>query len=232
MSRQFNPQPIKAVFFDLDGTLVDSIPDLAAAVDLSLQDLGYAPAGEEKVRLWVGQGAKKLVLYALSYAMQVDECQVTEAQCAKAHRLFLSHYAGTANKSRLYPHVIEVLQKLQEKSIRLALITNKPQQFLPSLLDYLQIAPFFELILAGDSLAEQKPNPLPLLHAMETMQLKPQECIMVGDSANDIGAANSAGIQSVCVTYGYNHGEDPYQLPASVHIHSLAQLIPSLNLDQ
>ena len=232
MSLQFAQQRPQAIFFDLDGTLVDSIPDLAAAVDLSLQDLGFAPAGEDKVRLWVGQGAKKLVLLALSYAMQVDECQITAQDCARAHHLFLSHYAKTANKSRLYPHVWDVLHALQRQSVRMALITNKPQQFLPSLLDYLQIAPLFELIVAGDTLAEQKPSPLPLLHAMETMQLTAAECLMVGDSANDIVAANKAGVQSICVTYGYNHGEDPYQLPANLHIHNFAQLLPSLKFKQ
>lgn len=232
MSLQFDQPYPKAIFFDLDGTLVDSIPDLAAAVDLSLEDLGFAPAGEDKVRLWVGQGAKKLVLHALGYAMQVDDCQITAEDCAKAHRLFLSHYAGTVNKSRLYPHVWDVLHKLKDKGIRLALITNKPQQFLPSLLDYLQIAPLFELVIAGDTLDEQKPSPLPLLHAMQTMRLSAGECLMVGDSANDILAAKEAGIQSVCVTYGYNHGEDPYQLPANVHIHSFLQLLTHLKLSK
>lgn len=224
--------PVKAVFFDLDGTLVDSIPDLAAAVDATLEKLGFAKAGEERVRLWVGQGAQKLILFALSYAQAVPVEQVSEQACQQAHQLFLQFYGRLVHHSRLYAGVITVLQSLKAQALRLVLITNKPKQFLPELLAHLDIAHYFELVLGGDSLAEHKPHPLPLLHAMQALGLTAKECVMVGDSSNDIDAANAAGIASVCVSYGYNHGQSTQLLPASAHIDAIEQLLVLLSVDQ
>lgn len=216
---------IKAIFFDLDGTLVDSIPDLAFAVDQSLQALGYPVAGEQRVRLWVGQGAKKLVQQALGFALGKAPERVTEDESRTAHQLFLRFYGQAAHQSRLYPHVLTTLQVLKQQGLRLALITNKPQQFLPDLLNHLQLNGMFELILGGDSLSQCKPHPAPLLFAMEKMQVTTEQCLMVGDSANDVFAAQAAGIKAVCVTYGYNHGDDPYALPADWHINDFSLLI-------
>lgn len=215
----------KAVLFDLDGTLVDSIPDLAFAIDNSLKDMGLPSAGLERVRDWVGKGAKALVQQALSYAKQQAIEEIAEADCQEIYRLFMLHYQNAANQSVLYPGVLSTLQCLQQQGVRLSLITNKPMQFVPSLLKHLNIEGFFEHVLGGDSLAEAKPHPLPLLHTVEYLQLPKEQCLMVGDSANDIYAAQAAGIQSVCVTYGYNHGASPNQLPATWHIDSFAELI-------
>lgn len=214
-----------AIFFDLDGTLVDSIPDLAYALDRMLQALGLTAAGEDHARLWVGNGARKLVLRALSHALQQAEENISEAYLQQAHQLFLQYYAGAADKSRLYPHVADVLRTLQRRGIRLALITNKPQQFVPALLQHLGLDGLFEHIVCGDTLPQQKPSPEPLLYVLQAMQLSAAEVLMVGDSANDILAAQAAGMCSVCVTYGYNHGDDPYQLPADAHIDHFSALL-------
>lgn len=223
-------QNITAVFFDLDGTLVDSIPDLAYAIDASLQDMNLPRAGLERVRLWVGQGAGKLVEQALSYATGKAAATLKQSLYQQALSLFLKHYQQAANQSVLYPHVLQTLDALKQRAYRLALITNKPTQFLPELLAYLAIDHYFELVLGGDSLEQAKPHPLPLLHAMQAMGLTAEQCIMVGDSGNDVYAAEAAGMASVCVTYGYNHGHSPSELPANYFVDDIVQLLDILAL--
>lgn len=219
---------IKAVFFDLDGTLVDSIPDLAYAIDAALAEMALPQAGLERVRLWVGQGAGKLVEQALSFATAEPVSSLSQELHQQALSLFLKHYQQAANQSVLYPHVLQTLEALKQKAYRLVLITNKPTQFLPDLLAYLAIDHYFELILGGDSLECAKPHPLPLLHAMKVTGLSVEQCIMVGDSANDIYAAEAANMASVCVTYGYNHGRSPSELPANYFVDDIAQLLDIL----
>ena len=143
----------------------------------------------------------------------------------KAHRLFLQHYGQSASKrTRVYPQVTETLQYLQARNIRMAVITNKPQQFTPHLLAFLGLAGFFELVVCGDTLPQQKPDPEPLFHAMKIMGLSAEDCWMVGDSRNDIDAARAACVRSACVSYGYNHGENPALLPATVHLDGFGEL--------
>jgi phosphoglycolate phosphatase len=222
----FNQQLPKAIFFDLDGTLVDSVPDLAHAIDAMLQEQGYTAAGEERVRLWVGNGARKLVLRALANARQCAEEAIDKLQWDAGHQQFLKYYAQCHSRhTRIYPHVKETLQYLQDNKVRMAVITNKPQQFTPDLLTSLGLAHFFECVVCGDTLPQQKPDPAPLFHALQQMQVDSNECIMVGDSRNDIEAANAAGMRSVCVSYGYNHGEDSRLLPATWHINSFEELL-------
>lgn len=215
----------RAIFFDLDGTLVDSVPDLADAIDGMLHELGFKPAGEARVRLWVGNGARKLVQRALLDAEGIPEFALEKSRWDIAHRLFLHFYGrSAAHKTRVYPQVKETLAYFQSQGVRMAIITNKPQQFTPHLLEALGLADFFELVICGDTLPVQKPDPEAIFHAMEILQLNPADCLMVGDSKNDISAANAAGIRSVCVSYGYNHGEDTQALPATVHITDFGEL--------
>lgn len=231
MALRLMPALPKALFFDLDGTLVDSVPDLAFAVDRMLEDLGLAPAGEARVRLWVGNGARKLVLRALSHACSCPEAEIEAEAWSRAHCLFLQHYGLSASqRTRVYPQVPETLQQLRSAGVRMAVITNKPQQFTPQLLDALGLAGFFELVVCGDTLPLQKPEPEPLFHAMEVMGLEAGECWMIGDSRNDIEAAAAAGVRSVCVAYGYNHGEDPARLPATCHVSAFGELMGVFNL--
>lgn len=220
----------KAIFFDLDGTLVDSVPDLSIAIDNMLDALSLPRAGEVRVRLWVGNGARKLVQRSLAFAYHLPENDVDKALVEKAHPLFLQYYALTHTQHTcLYPDVKDVLSALVNAGIRLAIITNKPQQFTPTLLQDMQIAHFFDCVVSGDSLSEQKPSPLPLYYVQQQFKLQKDECLMVGDSANDIMAAKAAGIKSVCVSYGYNHGNDSRLLPADVHIDGIKQLLNILH---
>ena len=196
----------RLLMFDLDGTLVDSVPDLAFAVDAMLSDLGKPSAGLEKVSLWVGNGASMLVKRALS--QQMNPLEIDEQLYQHAYQLFLKHYQEVnGRQSVLYPSVLETLTQIRQTFPYLALVTNKPEQFTQPLLDYHQL-PHFDLLVCGDTLAKRKPDPEPLLHCLSTLGCDASEAVMIGDSISDIKAAQAAKVPVICVEYGYNQGED------------------------
>ena len=198
----------KGLLFDLDGTLVDSVPDLAVAVDAMLVAAQLPLAGEERVRAWVGNGARKLVLRALAFARQCPEEHFNGEAFDRHYQQFLLAYrqSGTQH-SRLYPGVLTALDYWQQQGIKMALVTNKPAEFIELILKQFQIDRFFSVLIGGDSLPSCKPNPEVLLYACQQLSLSVSECIMVGDSVNDVAAARAAGMAVACVSYGYNHGE-------------------------
>ncbi len=203
-----NQQP-QAILFDLDGTLVDSVPDLTTAIDAMLSELGLAAAGECRVRNWVGNGALKLVERALAFSLTVDASVLDQQQFKQAHQLFLDFYSSSnGNNSRLYPGVSETLASLSNHNMPLAVVTNKPVQFVPALLLRLNIERYFKVLVGGECTAKRKPSSEPLIYACRLLAAKPSACLMVGDSIHDIQAAKAAGMPILAVDYGYNHGED------------------------
>jgi phosphoglycolate phosphatase len=197
---------VEAVVFDLDGTLVDSVPDLALAVDAMMVDLGLQPCGERQVRSWVGNGAPRLIKRALTGDM---EAEPDDELLQRAVALFEQHYwAQLCVASRLYPGVLDGLERLRQKGLLLACVTNKPTQFTLPLLEQLGLSGFFHTALGGDATERKKPAPDALLLAAERLGVVPSRMLMVGDSINDVGAARNAGCPVVCVPYGYNHGVD------------------------
>lgn len=196
------------LLFDLDGTLVDSVPDLALAVNQTLQQLNMATFDEGTIRNWVGNGALCLISRALSGNKHINE-NLSEALIKKALSLFLTNYHQcVCVKSALYTGVKETLLTLKEKGYRLAIITNKPEAFIQPLLQGLGLTNFFELTLGGDTLPERKPHPLPLLTASKQLGIAIEKCVMIGDSKNDILAAKAANMESIGLTYGYNYDEN------------------------
>lgn len=219
---------IDAILFDLDGTLVDSVPDLAAATDAMLIELGRPPAGEALVREWVGNGAERLVKRALTGEM---EGEPSEADLQRAFPLFMEQYQQHLDgQSRLYPGVQECLAELQDRGLALALVTNKPERFIGPLLAALGIADVFAVVVGGDTLAQRKPHPAPLLHAARQLGVEPAAALMVGDSRNDVVAARRAGMPVVCVPYGYNHGEDIRLTAPDAVVEDLRELVGLLKL--
>ncbi|MBR7887489.1 phosphoglycolate phosphatase [Marinomonas sp. A79] len=208
------------VCLDLDGTLVDSVPDIAGAVDAFLVELGAPLAGEERVRTWIGFGATKLIDQALEWA------HLDAGLHEEAYRLFLLHYrAHLTDKSTLYPNVKALLKALKHNGVPVALITNKPSVFVKPILDHFELTEQFGWLLGGDTLEEKKPSPMPLLYCSESIEALPEKCLMVGDSITDFNAAKNAGFKCALVTYGYHQGIDLAALGADVLMDDLAELL-------
>jgi len=194
------------ILIDLDGTLVDSVPDLAYCVDEMMRALGRDPYGERPVRDWVGNGVERLVRRALIGRLDGEP---DEAEFNRAYPIFIELYRhNTSQRSSLYPGVMAGLEYLREQGYALACVTNKAAQFTLPLLEDLGVHGFFSLVVAGDTLPVKKPDPGPLLHAAAHFGIQPADSLMLGDSKSDVAAARAAGFQIVCVSYGYNHGED------------------------
>lgn len=198
----------KAILFDLDGTLIDSAPDLAFAINHMLVSIGRTHIASDIIRSWVGNGASVLVQRALSGQSEIAD-DLDPALVESALAIFLAFYEQHLCVNTItYPYVRSTLKILKAKGYRLVIVTNKPSAFINPLLEGLALTGLFEFALGGDSLEKRKPDPLPLHYCCEKLGLSVDQCVMVGDSKNDILAANAANMQSIGLTYGYNYGED------------------------
>jgi len=212
----------KLIMIDVDGTLVDSVPDLAYCIDEMMQKLGLQKWGEVKVRHWVGNGIPKLVERALTGEL---EGRPIKEVFDIAYPIFLDLYEdNTAERSYLYDGVREGLDYLKSQGYQLGCVTNKSEQFTHPLLKVLGIFNDFKIIISGDTLAKRKPDPMPLLYCAEHFNLKPEECLMLGDSVSDVKAARAAGFDIICMSYGYNHGNDIGDENPDLVIDSMSQL--------
>ncbi len=212
----------KMILIDVDGTLVDSVPDLAYCVDEMMARLGRAPYGEDRVRDWVGNGVERLVRRAL--IGQLDG-EPPEADFEQAYPIFLDLYAeNTSKRSVLYPGVREGLDWLKAAGYRLGCVTNKAAQFTEPLLKDLGVYGEFEIVISGDTLPKKKPDPLPLLHAAEHFGVAPADALMLGDSVSDVKAARAAGFGIICMSYGYNHGQDIREAHPDAVVDSMVEL--------
>jgi phosphoglycolate phosphatase len=212
----------KMILIDVDGTLVDSVPDLAFCVDAMMTRLGRAPHGEAAVRTWVGNGVERLVRRAL--IGQLDG-EPDDADYRAALPIFLTLYAdNTSKRSMLYPGVREGIAFMKAAGYPLGCVTNKAARFTEPLLRDLGIRDQFSLVVSGDTLPEKKPHPMPLLHAAEVFGVEPADALMIGDSVSDVKAARAAGFKIICMSYGYNHGEDIRTAQPDAVIDSMTEL--------
>jgi len=210
------------VMIDLDGTLVDSVPDLAYCTDAMLAEMGMPARGEAKVRQWVGNGVERLVKRALLDRLDGEP---DETLFSKALPIYMALYKdNVSDRSRLYPGVKEGLDFLRGAGYKLGCITNKAAAFTEPLLKDVGIYDYFRIVVSGDTLPVKKPDPRPLLHAAEYFKVDPARALMVGDSISDVKAARAAGFQVICVSYGYNHGQDIRDAHPDAVIDSMAQL--------
>lgn len=220
MSLHF-PLRVKAVTIDLDGTLLDTIPDLAAAANMMLKELGRPTLDATRIRTFVGKGIPRLVERTLAGA--IDGTADPEL-FKRALPIYERCYAGVnGNHTTIYPGVMEGLDELRARGFPLACITNKSERFTLPLLDRMNLSAYFSEVVAGDTLPKKKPDPLPLLHACTKFSIAPRDMLMIGDSLNDAQAARAAGCPVFCVTYGYNEGQDVRELDIDAIVASLIE---------
>ena len=194
--------PLRSATFDLDGTLVDSIPDLAAACHAMLAELGQRPRTDDDIHRFVGKGMAVLVERCLTWEA-APEASLLEAGIAAFRR----HYADINGRaSTVYPGVVDGLEAFRALGLPLGVVTNKPAAFTAPLLERMGLAGYFSVVISGDTLAFKKPRPEPLLHACALLATEPGLNLHVGDSLNDIESARAAGCPVICVPYGYNEG--------------------------
>ncbi|MBK8753179.1 MAG: phosphoglycolate phosphatase [Candidatus Competibacteraceae bacterium] len=213
---------VTAIFFDLDGTLVDSAPDLTAAVNIMLRQLDLPACEETQVRNWVGNGMDNLIRRALTSDMAG---QAEPELFSRAKPLYKAAYAENVSvHSDLYAGVRAGLATLHAAGWPMACVTNKPVEFALPLLEQMGISHFFATVVGGECIAHPKPAPDALLLSAERLGISIHRGLMVGDSLNDVGAARNAGCPVVCVPYGYNHGQDIRDAQPDAVIASIADL--------
>lgn len=221
-----------AAIVDLDGTMVDTLGDFAEALNRMLRDLslpGVAPAAIERM---VGKGSEHLIHSALVHVLAPANVSGADAKARalfeRAWERYQHHYlAVNGQHSAVYAGVVEGLQALRARGVRLACLTNKPGAFAMPLLAAKGLDGFFEQVFGGDAFERKKPDPLPLRKTCEALGTLPARTLMIGDSSNDARAARAAGCPVVLVSYGYNHGEPVRGVDADGFVDSLAELVPA-----
>ena len=221
---------IRAAIIDLDGTMLDTVPDFELALNGMRAGFGLAPITQETIKPMVGKGSEKLVRDVL--ALDFD-CSRVDQHFEAAMAAYQRHYlAINGMRSTLFESVTEGLDALRALGLRLACVTNKPIAFTTPLLSQKGLASFFELVYGGDSLPKKKPDPLPLLQVCRDFGLPPAQVVAIGDSSNDAEAARAAGCFVLTVPYGYNHGRPVHEINSDGIVSTLldaAKLIAAHN---
>jgi phosphoglycolate phosphatase len=231
-------RPLRAAIIDLDGTMVDTLGDFEVALNRTFADLTLPGVNRAAVERTVGKGSEHLIrsllaeqlsLPAVSGLGEVCPARTVDALFEPAWRRYQHHYLAINGQfSDVYPGVIEGLEGLMARGLRLACLTNKPLAFAQDLLRAKGLAGYFLQVFGGDSFERRKPDPLPLLKTCEALDSEPARTLMVGDSQNDALAARAAGCPVALVTYGYNHGEPIERSPHDRLVNSLADLLSGL----
>ena len=214
------------LIFDFDGTLIDSVPDLADATNDMLTTLGKKTYPIETIRNWIGNGSRLLVERALVGKVDVLEGELTVEEANHAEHLFFEAYKNlSGSKTVAYPDVDSGLKKLKAAGFTLALVTNKPIRFVPKILRSFGWQDLFSEVLGGDSLSTKKPDPAPLLHVCKALNVTPEKAVMIGDSRNDILAGQNANMDTLGLSYGYNYGQDIRELNPTAAFDDFAALV-------
>ncbi len=227
IKRYTTPVSVKAIVIDLDGTLLHTAPELSESANRMLRDIGYAPVSQELLASYIGNGISWLVKRALTGDMHATP---DAALYDHALPIFEKHYTELLLQSKVFEGVIEGLDAMKAAGFRLGCITNKVERYTKPLLEGINLAQYFEIVLSGDTLPEKKPHPLPLQHAAKFFGIPVEQLLLIGDSLNDTIAARAAECPVFCVPYGYNHGEPVETLDQDAVIPNLAAALPLLKL--
>jgi len=221
---EWRGRPLKGVLFDLDGTLFDTLADIASALNAAIGSLGWQPFAAEEVRRMIGRGSPILIQRAAAARGQSLDAVADD----RLLQLFFRFYEELEQSGRSsavpYAGAAEILSRLHRDGVGTAVVTNKQRRFAVALIESRGFSDWIDVIVGGDSCERRKPDPQPLLFACSEIKVSPTECLMVGDSSNDVEAARGAGIPVICVSYGYNEGRDPSTLGSDALIDSLADL--------
>lgn len=197
------PVNVRAITIDLDGTLLNTVPELGLAANRMLSDMGYPPVSQELLASYIGNGIGNLVKRALTGDMHTAP---DTALFERALPVFEKHYAGLLLGSIPYDGVFEGLEAMRAAGFRLACITNKAARYTEPLLEGKGLTRYFEIVVSGDTLPEKKPHPMPVQYVAKFFDVPVEQLLLIGDSQNDTLAARAAGCPVFCVPYGYNHG--------------------------
>jgi len=216
---------VRAVAIDLDGTLLDTIPDLCGAVNLTLAEMKLPELPLDLVKTFVGKGLMAHVGKSLRYVLNRD---ATEAEMTQALALYRKHYAEhIADRTTLYPGVLEGLEAFRARDLSLSVVTNKWTSYTHQLLEHFRLTAYFDHVVCGDTLSTNKPDPGMMFYSAGNHGVHPREMLMVGDSGNDSRAAQAAGSPVVLLTYGYSEGEHLPDLRANAIVSTFTD-IPAL----
>jgi len=209
----------RAILIDLDGTLLDTVPDLAAAINAMLAELGRSPLPVSAVAAFIGKGADILVHRALTGSLNG---RAEAALFAQGKDAFYRHYRRLNGHAALvFPGVSDALAAFRTNGLRLACVTNKPREFTVDLLERVGLLDFFDVVVSGDDTAERKPHAAPVLAACARLSVDVADAIMIGDSENDLLSARAAGCRAILVEGGYNEGRPVADLPADAIVETL-----------
>ncbi len=223
MSFKNFPLPIAAIVIDLDGTLLHTAPELAESANRMLRDMGRPAVSQDLLMSYIGNGIHWLVKRALTGDMHAEP---DAALFDKALPIFEKHYTELLLESKPFPNVVKGLDAMKAVGYRLGCITNKVERYTNPLLKGIGMAKYFDIVLAGDTLPEKKPHPLPLLYSAKFFGCAIEQLLLVGDSLSDAQAARAAGCRIICVPYGYNHGEPVETLNVDAVIPDLTGVLP------
>ncbi|MBF4989537.1 phosphoglycolate phosphatase [Methylophilus sp. QUAN] len=218
---------VRVVMFDLDGTLLDTAPQIAEAANRMLVALGKPMLPQAQITTYIGEGVQNLIKRCLVGSMHGEP---SEQEFARAQPLYHGFYEANATASQVFAGVLPALQQLKKQGYRLACVTNKPEKFTLPLLQHAGLADFFEIVVSGDTLPKKKPDPLPLLHICQKLGTLPAEAVLVGDSETDIQAAHAAGCFVVTVPYGYNQGRAIDVATVDATVQQLTEVVNLLEL--
>ena len=216
---------IKGIFFDLDGTLFNTAPELSFAINQMLKDLNLQELESDLIKSFIGRGADYLIRKSILYSSQKD----SEALFTEARKLFERYYFLNATQSMPYDGVEEALIGLKNKKLSLACVTNKPEIYTHVILEESGLISYLDLVVSGDTVSRKKPDPMPLHYSCDKLELDPKQAIMVGDSCTDIEAGLSAGTYVITVPYGYQYGQSIESDKVDLAINNLNDLVLIIN---
>ena len=196
------------ILFDLDGTLVETAPEICDAVNDTLQHFGFASVSQGQVNDWIGHGTLELLIQALAFVQGLSDATVRSSErLADIAAVFKTHYrARCGTRSHCYPHVVETLHRLKSQGVRLGVVTNKEGAYTQTVLDAHALTPLFDCVISGDTLPTKKPRPDGVLSCLERFDVTADRTLFVGDSSIDVATARNAGVAVWVVPYGYNMG--------------------------